>query len=70
MNKFLTIISLTLHTVFCIAQQDFNQSQNITVTKDGEELTNPWAGGLNVPQYSSIDLNQDGILDLFIYMFM
>lgn len=67
MNKFLTFISLTLHTLFCIAQQDFNQSQNITVTKDGEELTNPWAGGLNVPQYSSIDLNQDGILDLFIF---
>lgn len=67
MNKLLTFISLTLHPLFCIAQQDFNQSQNIIVSKDDIELTNPWAGGLNVPQYSSIDLNQDGILDLFIF---
>jgi len=28
---------------------------------------NPWAGGLNAPQFSAIDLNGDGIKDLFAY---
>ena len=30
-------------------------------------FSNPWAGGLNSPQFSPIDLNGDGIKDLFVY---
>src|SRR5437016_5889924 len=40
---------------------------NITVTRYGDTLQMPWAGGLNFPLFSSIDLNQDGKADLFIY---
>jgi len=49
------------------AQQGFYQSQNLVVTKNGAALTNPWAGGANVPQLSPIDLNGDDILDLIIF---
>ncbi|MBN2172650.1 MAG: T9SS type A sorting domain-containing protein [Bacteroidales bacterium] len=31
---------------------------------DGEVIKNPWAGGFNSPQFSMIDLDQDGKLDL------
>ena len=27
----------------------------------------PWAGGLNAPQFSAIDLDQDGLMDLFVF---
>jgi hypothetical protein len=30
-------------------------------------MQNPWAGGINSAQFSEIDLDQDGILDLFIF---
>lgn len=30
-------------------------------------LKYPWAGGLNAPQFSEIDLNNDGIMDLFVF---
>jgi hypothetical protein len=50
-----------------LAQQAFYQSQDIIISKNGEELVNPWAGGANVPQLSAIDLNKDGVLDLIIF---
>ncbi len=49
------------------------QAQNFTFTQktlhqiQGGNLENAWAGGLNSPQISPIDLNQDGTDDLFIY---
>lgn len=48
------------------------QSQNfhfldIPVFKNGEKMANPWAGGLNAPQWSSFDLNRDGKKDLYAF---
>lgn len=34
---------------------------------EGIELANPLVGGLNAPQLSSVDLNNDGVLDLYIF---
>lgn len=67
MRKALLLIILLSITTYSIAQTQLHQSQNLTVTKNNEILTNAWAGGLNVPQFSPIDLNQDGILDLFVF---
>ena len=36
------------------------------MTRDGAELKMPWAGGINFAQFSTIDLDQDGDLDLFV----
>ncbi|RNI25966.1 T9SS type A sorting domain-containing protein [Rufibacter latericius] len=33
----------------------------------GQPLRLPWAGGFNSPQFSAIDLNQDGQQDLFVF---
>jgi hypothetical protein len=39
----------------------------VGVIRNGEQLQNPWVGGLNNPVFSQIDINQDGLTDLFVY---
>ncbi len=40
---------------------------DVPVFRDGSELKYPFAGGLNCPQFSQADLNNDGIEDIFIF---
>lgn len=40
---------------------------SIPVEKNGVQLRDPWVGGVDCPQFSMADLNQDGIPDLFIF---
>ncbi len=47
--------------------QWLQRNDNIPVKIDNYFIANAWAGGLNAPQFSNIDLNQDGILDLFVF---
>lgn len=49
------------------SQFDFNLNYDIAVIKNNVQDKYPWAGGLNAPQYSNIDLNFDGVQDLFIF---
>ena len=66
--KKLLLIKFALCLSFeILAQQGFQQAQDLVVIKNGVELVNPWAGGVNVPQLSPIDLNADNILDLMIF---
>ncbi len=39
----------------------------VGVTVDGKEITMPWNGGYNAPQFSNIDLNRDGITDMISF---
>ena len=50
---------------FCHAQY-LNRAQ-VLVVENGEQIKNPWTGGLNSCQFSNIDLNLDGIKDLFVF---
>ncbi len=45
----------------------FNRVDSIPVVVGGVTLNNPWAGGINFPLFSEIDLNGDGIHDLFLF---
>jgi hypothetical protein len=40
---------------------------NIEVKENGISFPDPWTGGLNAAQFSSIDLDLDGTLDLFAF---
>jgi len=40
---------------------------NAPVTENGKQLANPWAGGMNAPQWSAVDLNNDGKQDLYAF---
>jgi len=43
------------------------RNDTIPVTRLGDTLPNPWAGGLNFCQFSNIDLDLDGTDDLFVF---
>jgi hypothetical protein len=45
----------------------FSRENSHQILKSGTILRNAWVGGLNSPQFSSIDLNLDGTSDLFLY---
>lgn len=49
------------------AQYLFGRADTIPVIISGNILKNPWAGGLNQPQFSMIDLDGNGIKDLFVF---
>ncbi len=54
--------------VFAVkAQLNFSLIQDIPVKINGQTLLNPWAGGLNSAQISSIDLDFDGDEDLVVF---
>lgn len=45
----------------------FRRVDTIPVVVNNITLNNAWAGGINYPLFSEIDLNGDGIHDLFMY---
>lgn len=45
----------------------FNFVDTISITEGGSPLTNPWVGGINAGQVSTIDLDGDALEDLFIF---
>ena len=60
---------LTLFPLWLLGQNfRFSQvSKQHEIIQNGKLLQNPWVGGINSPQFSTIDLNLDGIEDLFVY---
>ncbi len=58
---------------FCVIYQansqniQFRFKQTPTVLVDEKPLANAWYGGFNSPQISTIDVNFDGLSDLFIF---
>lgn len=67
MRKHSILIIVVLCSVFANAQLKYNRVDSIIVTLNSDTLQLPWAGGFNNPQFSEIDLNFDGIMDLFVY---
>ncbi len=70
MTSFKNFVSVLLCLiVFGVnAQVNFFRNDNVVVLKsNGDTLKNPWAGGFNYVQFSEIDLNLDGIKDLFVF---
>lgn len=64
-----TLLLILLFPLFCIAPNLQAQyvPMNIPLTKNGIVLKNAWAGGFNLPQFSTVDLDNDGIKDLVVY---
>ncbi|TXK22049.1 T9SS type A sorting domain-containing protein [Pontibacter qinzhouensis] len=71
MSRLITILFCLLFTCsLCLAQQvpmQFKLCHDVPVTHAAGALEAPWSGGLNSPQFSTIDLNQDGQEDLFAF---
>jgi hypothetical protein len=61
------ILFLALLPCISMAQAKY-QINGVPVIEHGDTLIkNAWVGGFNNPVFSSIDLNQDGLMDLFVY---
>ncbi len=70
MKRFITLFILSIYLILnskSFAQPYFKRSDSIPVNINGNNILNPWAGGLNFIQASTIDLNMDGIKDLFVF---
>ena len=68
MNRCLHIVLTFFISFSAIAQLNLDYYDSIPVSLDGiTQLKNPWAGGLNSPQFSPIDMNGDGVKDLFVF---
>jgi len=49
------------------AQFTYQLDQSIPVSKGDREMAFPWAGGLNTPQFNTLDLNGDNKPDLALF---
>jgi hypothetical protein len=61
------IIVLLLLLTYQISFSQFLNRANISFTENGTIIENPLTGGLNSCQFSEIDINIDGIKDLFVF---
>jgi len=67
MSRFFTLILLLAVFISAGAQSPKYRVISIPVIKNGAPMRDPWLGGFDSPQFSSCDLNQDGIPDLFVF---
>lgn len=67
MKRTLLVLITTLITTVVFGQNAFLPFTNISVKEGSKTLKYPFTGGINVPQFSSVDLNLDGIKDLVVF---
>lgn len=71
MHKF-NQIGISLIVLFLSSNALFGQfyaayQNDLPVFRNGNQLTSPWAGGINSGQFSTIDANLDGMDDVFVF---
>ncbi len=59
--------SLTFGFFQQIICQTFIPADSFSIIENGDTLDFPWCGGLNLPQFSHIELNGDTFPDLFLF---
>lgn len=64
MSKYILLFLLVPVLVF--AQSKYPVTSVVTL-RNGNPMQNAWVGGLNNPVFSEIDVNHDGLMDLFVY---
>ncbi len=64
--KKLSLLALFIGLTTLVGAQVFHRL-NAPVTENDTPLANPWLGGFNAPQWSAVDLNNDGKQDLYAF---
>lgn len=65
---YLYFLALTGIAPPAMAQQAwFRLDTTTSVSRNGASFLNPWAGGLNAGQFSTMDLNEDGVPDIVVF---
>ncbi len=62
----LLIFTFSFFSIVDSEAQSFN-SFDCQVTFNNNELAYPFTGGFSAPQFSDMDINQDGVMDLFVF---
>ena len=65
--KFFLTVSVSAIFFSCFSQSPKNRVLSIPVIRNTISLKEPWTGGLNSPQFSAINLNDDNLDDLFVF---
>lgn len=65
MQKYTIVLLLLTKSLFSFAQTLY--PYNVPVIENAQTLKNPYAGGVNQPQFSQIDLDFDGNQDIVIF---
>ncbi|MEX2380380.1 MAG: VCBS repeat-containing protein, partial [Vicingaceae bacterium] len=67
MKKPFIFLALILSFYQLYSQFIYERYDSAQVNINGRALNFPFVGGMNAPQFSEIDLNQDGIMDLLVF---
>ena len=67
MNRIFTLTLLVISFLHISAQSPKYRVIGIPVERNGLPVRDAWLGGFDSPQFSTCDLNQDGIPDLFVF---
>lgn len=65
--RILLHLLLLLISTDSLGQLYFNRYDSVPVTEENGALDFPWAGGLNHPQFSNMDFNNDGRNDVLVF---
>jgi len=65
--RFYLLLNFFLCFSSILLSQEITQENVARVVVNGVELTNPFGGGLNAPQLSNVDFNNDGVSDVLIF---
>lgn len=67
MKKLFTLLTLVLACAQLFSQYVYERYDSVQVNINGKNLKFPFIGGMNAPQFSEIDLDQDGTMDLLVF---
>ncbi len=65
--KYCLVIGLMLASLFSFSQMVLNRDTSLTFLENGQEFSSPLSGGINSGQFSNIDLNLDGVMDIVVF---
>ena len=63
----LTIIQVSIIIQTAFAQMTLNRDNSLPFEENGILFTSALSGGINAGQFSNIDLNLDGIMDIIVF---
>ena len=66
-TKYSLVIGLMLASLFSFSQMVLNRDTSLTFLENGQEFASPLSGGINAGQFSNIDLNLDGVMDIVVF---
>ncbi len=67
MNRLLLVLLLFATSPSFAQVFNFEYDNSISVIKNGDTLADPWSGGLNFVQFSELDFDYDGDMDLIVF---